>query len=780
MGVNAFRKGVYLSLRLLGTTAFLVFLSCLAFGQPSRAQMLARLDRELKTGDDNERKKAALDLATVGKDGVLVLIGGLKHGDQSPEVLGEIADSLCILDKDAVEPLISLLGENVNTKDILVLRYGANALACIAEVANDDVPGLDRAVPILMKDLENGRPDDWANIQPFTSDDVKLPKSEIDKITYNLQGFDAAAHCLGRIGRRAKDSIPLLLQIAGDEKYRTDAYRKIDSVNLILNDLIRTSDYSANKEIDRWFLQYENALTEKDRRSVERRLDALKKIQANQSAMFIGSLKTYASLIALATLPLTWLLIFIIKPIWLLNVYEGFPLREARLPSALGAISVPLEYCVDALVFRPRVLDAWVVKYLTEVRESFSKKGTVRDRKIHVPMGCFLDGRLKPELTTATLRKTFNRNQARVLIAGGGGTGKTSLACQMGYWAMAEDRAERLQPHAMLPILLEDDFVDHGEEALINQIAFQLRDSIDAKPRIPKDLLHALLENKRLLVMIDGMSEMNERTRHAILSGMSHSSINAIVITSRIDETIGHVNRTTVVPATIQGNQLSSFVEAYLVSRGKKHEFDDEAFFEGCRVLSTIVRNREITVLLAKLFVDQMIEKDLPRSIAELMQRSIELLYDKTPSPELSLADVMKAATIIAWDCLRVDYRPLSADYDSVRSILNETIPEGERCVGFLKDKLLLVETTSFGKNIRFKIDPLAEYLAGLHLVEENDSNDERWDAFFEAILSKNESFESIESFLLAVLDCCWTSDGKARTPIKVIERLSEMTNVKT
>jgi HEAT repeat protein len=70
---------------------------------------------------------------------------------------------------------------------------------------------------------------------------------------------------------------------------------------------------------------------------------------------------------------------------------------------------------------------------------------------------------------------------------------------------------------------------------------------------------------------------------------------------------LGKVTKTTLKPLRIEGNRLSSFMEAYLTQRGKRDRFTDTEFFDACSRLSTMVGTRNITVLLAKLYAEQLI-----------------------------------------------------------------------------------------------------------------------------------------------------------------------------
>jgi hypothetical protein len=70
---------------------------------------------------------------------------------------------------------------------------------------------------------------------------------------------------------------------------------------------------------------------------------------------------------------------------------------------------------------------------------------------------------------------------------------------------------------------------------------------------------------------------------------------------------LGKVTKTTLKPLRIEGNRLSSFMEAYLTQRGKRDRFTHTEFFDACSRLSTMVGTRNITVLLAKLYAEQLI-----------------------------------------------------------------------------------------------------------------------------------------------------------------------------
>jgi hypothetical protein len=276
------------------------------------------------------------------------------------------------------------------------------------------------------------------------------------------------------------------------------------------------------------------------------------------------------------------------------------------------------------------MLDAWITRHLTTAREEFQRKATVSDRAVHIPVPVSLDGQAIPHLTVEHLRPTFNKSRACLLIWGEGGAGKTSLACQVARWAMADIPMERLcAQHRMLPVLIEQALELKDTEhphPLTDAIRDELRALTHEEDPIPEEFLLRLLQRRRVLVIVDQFSGMSEAMRQEIRLGHPEFPAHALVVTSRLEKRLGGVPLTTVKPLRMQGNRLASFLEAYLTQRGTWEYFDDAEFFEACRRLSLMVGMCDLTVLLAKLYAEQMIAAKegstdgyLPATIPDLM-----------------------------------------------------------------------------------------------------------------------------------------------------------------
>ena len=245
---------------------------------------------------------------------------------------------------------------------------------------------------------------------------------------------------------------------------------------------------------------------------------------------------------------------------------------------------------------------------------------------------------------------------------------------------MADTPTERLcAPHRMLPVLLEQGVEPKGEglRPLLEAIRGELRALIAAEDPIPEELLRQLLRRRRVVVLVDHFSEMPEATRQAIRPGHSEFPVNALIVTSRLEERLDSVPRTTVKPLRIQRDRLGPFMEAYLTQRNARDCFNDVEFFEACVRLSSMVGARDITVLLAKLYVEQMIAVKagltgsiLPETIPDLMLNYVNEINRGVDPPKLEDRQVHRVAKVLAWECLKRTYRPTPAPRQAVLAAL--------------------------------------------------------------------------------------------------------------
>ncbi len=462
---------------------------------------------------------------------------------------------------------------------------------------------------------------------------------------------------------------------------------------------------------------------------------------------------------------LFWILALWLAPRSILGINKLLRPLEVELPGRLGRVRLPLRYLlfVGFLNYSPRVLDAWVAANIGSVRERFAKKRTVEDREVHIPVPVALDRKTVSDLTRDHTRPIFDRGLGCLLIWGEGGSGKTSLACQIARWAMAEDVQKRICDHIMLPVLIEQELnvnVPEGRDPLTEAIAKQVQDLTDQEAPISDDLLRELLRQRRILVIVDHLSEMGEATRANIAPELSGFPVNAMIVTSRLEEELGGITKTVIRPLRITGNRLSSFMEAYLTERGKREDFADSEFFDACRRLSAMVGDRDITLLLAKLYAEQMIsakssedQSDLPATIPDLMLSYLNELNLGVSEDKVEDRHVHHTAKVLAWECVKQTFRPTPARYEDVIAALE--VEDAQARIEYLETRLRLCRSVQPAQEqVSILLDPLAEYLAGLHLVDTYGDREAAWRDFFAEADSKFGAPWAIRGFLLAVRDC--------------------------
>jgi HEAT repeat protein len=648
-----------------------------------------------------------------------------------------------------------------------------------------------------------------------------------------------AASALRRIGAEAKVAVPSLINALKDNNPRvrknaalalgamgTEATPAVKDMILLLNDSEYYVRYGAAKglggiigayqdiadklpsakltkvitdfeQVTKIVEEHKENFTEIDAARIRRPLEALK--SEKETRFFdiaVESLLKHKLLLGIATyvtlLPILWFILLRVKPIWLLKINNALkPYTDFSLPFI--SINVPLRYVlfVGWFHYHPKVLDAWVNKYIESAREQFPKKDTVSSRNTYIPIPVVLDGSTIAQLAPDNLRATFSKKRSCLVISGEGGIGKTSLACQVASWAMSDIVDKCLSQHLMLPVLLEEDFrVVDGKSSLKEAIRGQLQALIDEPEPICEELLVKLLRKQRILVIVDRFSELNTTTREALQPDSPEFPVNALVITSRLEEKVGGINKAIIKPLRIEANKLSSFMEAYLMQRGKRDKFTDPEFFDACNRLSLMVSHGNITVLFAKLYAEHLIANvetpityDVPQTIPNLMLGYLNELNRDVKTEKLDDRVVHQDLKTIAWECLKGNYQPGTAlRADAVTALSSINPDDVERRLDYLENRLYIIQTIGSAKNkIRFCLDPLAEYLAGLHVVEIYGNNDGKWRSGFlkqAEDLVKANGQDIVKGFLLAVLDCYISQIVGAKYSDLVPLRLSKLTGV--
>ncbi|MDJ0619511.1 MAG: HEAT repeat domain-containing protein [Calothrix sp. MO_192.B10] len=761
------------------------------------------------------RWRAAEALREIGpkaENAVDILIQRLQDPREDRRVRSLAADALGEIGpaaKPAVDALINVLKVKEQKNHHLIRFEAVGALGKITSTetktiiyALEDPNSLVRsnAESVLAQALENIKsPERLKTVLDYVRAEAKKSTNWHVKL--------GCAYALGSSGRDVKTSADIINELLQekDEEIKESVLLSLQSIQRHLyesapdiNSLARLkdikeglqkvrSDLSNSKDN---FKSIENPSVDEVVADLDKTINLITDLQRRNSIYhvveWIGNYPYVSGFIIyiFSLLSLSFTLLWL-RPLWLLKINDALLHLDIPLPPWLGNIKIPSRYVlvVSFFHYHPRVLDAWVATHLETTRDQFQQKTTVKEREVHISIPVVLNGKNIADLTSKRLQPQFAEKVVCLLIWGEGGVGKTSLACQLAKWAMSDKPEQRLCKHRMLPILLEQELdfqVREGKQVLIEAIRGQLRDLINSAVPIAEPLLQQLLRQQRLLVIVDHFSEMSEETRQKIRPQLPEFPINTLVVTSRREEKLGGVNKTTLKPMRVEGNRLSSFMEAYLTQQGKRNLFTDKEFFQACSQLSAMAGGDNITVLLAKLYADQMIAakakvllEDIPNNIPELMLHYLNQLNQSVTDRKLDNRTVHHDAKVIAWECLKRTYHPTSAKRDAVLTVLDQDEPEVH--LDYLEKLLRIIQTVGAAEDqIRFTLDPLAEYLAGLYLVELYKDNEELWHTFLEQVDSQPNSPESIRGFLLAVRDCYVSSRKEAKISQTILDELNQ------
>lgn len=752
-------------------------------------------DLILALADENDRVRteAAWSLGRIGpeaKQAVPALVTALKDGHA--RVRMEVAVALGNIGPQAKSTAAAL--KNALQDDDKQVRQ--NAAAALVKIGED----LEAAVAVHMEALDDEKLENRLNAIAALGDIGPTAKTALPILSEALQDDNmqiriATALAVAKIGYDTTLLVPVLIEAlqSEDEQIQNAAALVLWYITGIVQD---KADSLAVADLEKTIADLEKGLSvleNSESRSItrgelvkflSRSLNNLttiveikkKSVVRELLAWMLNNKLLSVSAIYLITALLFWLTLLRFRPLWVLHINDAVDHYKTKFPKPWGVLGIFLHGLLLGSFFQYhlRVLDAWIGANVALFREELLKKETIRERSIHIPIPVVIDGHTIAEIDGKKLRKTFSKKRACLLIWGEGGSGKTSLACQIANWAISDDAGERICDHVMLPVLVEQELDLMGkenEDSFTEAIQGQLQAMIGLAAPISENFLEKLLRHRRILVIVDHLSEMSEATRHSIRPGAANFSTNALIVTSRINETLDNVPRTAIVPLRIEGNRLSSFMEAYLTHREKRHLFNDPEYFDACRQLSMMVGDRKITVLLAKLFAEQMIstkegssQEKLPDSIPGLMFRYLNELNRGASKDDPDDRTVHRDAKVIAWECIQQTYKPTVARRDEVIAALGGD--NAEERLDYLENKLRVIQTLTPAKDqIRFMLDTIAEYFAAFHLLELNNGSASAWREFFGNADSIPGSPDSIGSFLLAVLECSRSKMCEADLP---------------
>ena len=462
-------------------------------------------------------------------------------------------------------------------------------------------------------------------------------------------------------------------------------------------------------------------------------------------------------------------------------------------------------------IYTPADLQSWVDRHQPQLSDAFLGLPSVQARQVHVPLDVCLTlaGAAVTEgprlLHSEDLEPLLAAAGSHVLLlSGDGGAGKTSLAFAIARWWLAGEPGGVVR----IPVLIET-ALGQGEsvaDRVRSWLGSQLAGARGREVELVPELIEALLAAKRLIPIVDHLSELTPAAREQLLAALPPG---LVVVTSRCDDE-GFRERplSRIVPQRIAVERLQAFFLDYLRRRGQGEALSDDDLMPAQAQFKRIVGDKPITVLLAQMFIDDVIANReqglLAGSVPELMLSYVRRL-DTPADPALrrraglviSEALVQRALRVVALASHRQGpggrplLQPLEFSDALARSAMTTPKPSGlglgqeqaEALLGYLIELRLLLQPGAAVGRLRFPLDPLADHLAAAEQFErlEEQALSEAsavWEAFLAALEPRPAAErERMRGFLLALRDGAMEAQGKRALamPAEVPDRLAEL-----
>jgi len=463
-----------------------------------------------------------------------------------------------------------------------------------------------------------------------------------------------------------------------------------------------------------------------------------------------------------------------------------------------------------ARIYTAAELQSWVERHQSRLTTAFLGLPSVQARQVHVPLdvritlagAAMSDGpRL---LTPEDLEPLLMSSGSHVLLlSGDGGAGKTSLAFAIARWWLQGEPDGVVR----IPVLIET-ALSQGKsvaDRVRTWLGTQLTGA-GGEDELPPELIKALLAAKRLIPIVDHLSELTPAAREQLLAALPPG---LVVVTSRSDEDgFRESPLSRIEPQRLGLNRLPDFFLSYLNSTKKRDVFTEDDLMPALEQLKRIVGDKPITVLLAQMFIDDVIanreEGFLAGSVPELMLSYVRRL--DTPADaalrrraglEISEALVQRALRVVALASHRQGprdqplFQPLEFSDSLARNALIAAYPAGlglsreqaDALLSYLIELRLLLQPGAAVGQLRFPLDPLADHLAAAEQFERLEEQAlergrEVWEEFLEALADRPESErERMRGFLLALRDGAMKAQGRRALamPVEVPDRLAEL-----
>lgn len=327
------------------------------------------------------------------------------------------------------------------------------------------------------------------------------------------------------------------------------------------------------------------------------------------------------------------------------------------------------------------------------------------------------------------LEKHLGKNRWWISIEGPGGVGKSALAFQLARWFAAPEPQGRFGLPQAIPL-----FIRSPKGGLDEEVLAELKRILEL-PKMSPQLSGALLSRRRVMALIDGVSE-----KAADIEGLELGQLNPAkgaalthfaVMTSRRRMQIAEVVK--VLPSPVDLGSMDAVLDRYLddvVGAGRFNPSQRESIREALKGIMGELsgeggRQPQIPMVFVKLIIqraDNVLAKDeapgvrdqaeasLPKDLAELVDAYLASLLEARPDRVAEAAQARRAALACVGPEGLPRWRPLAA-YASKSLAL-------EHIEALVTTGLMVRDGADVGDpRYKFALDPIADYLAAKELV---------------------------------------------------------------
>jgi photosystem II stability/assembly factor-like uncharacterized protein len=441
--------------------------------------------------------------------------------------------------------------------------------------------------------------------------------------------------------------------------------------------------------------------------------------------------------------------LFALRPYAFVNWHEKAAPLIATLPFPTKATDKVTQLAGLFLITRPRALDAVVRRFAAVALAELEKlpEAAARPRWVAAPLqvedelygtstrpfekpASMPDDKLYIRGLTE-LEKHLVRNRWWLSIEGPGGVGKSALAFQLARWFAAPEPESRFDIPQAIPL-----FIRSTKGGLDEEVLAELRRILEL-PKLSTQLSGALLGQRRVLALIDGVSE-----KVTDIEGLELGQLNPAkgavlthlaVMTSRRRIQIADVVK--VIPSPVDLGSMDAVLNRYLddvVGAGRFTADQRESIREALKNIMKELSGEgglppQIPMVFVKLLIqraDEVLSRDgasaapfkgeaaLPRDLAGLVDAYMASLLEARPERVAEANQARRAAVA----CVGADglpkWRPLAA-YEAQSLKL-------EQVEALVTTGLMVKDGGDVGDpRYKFSLDPIADYLAAKELVIE-------------------------------------------------------------